>query len=215
MAETVFLAFTATAGLAWDLRTRALLPDAFRATDGFFALSRSLVSFWVAVLPAGREILGPVRFARRVFLGALRVAVLTVSPVVGLVRRACFHALRAALARLRARRTSRLASLMRLRARLSSSFASLTLCLATSTRKRARATAAPSSALTSGTFRSVAAGDCFICPTDVLAALRSLARAARQGKASGCLPGRTFAMVDLRRPDGYAFGAAVIHRSCV
>src|SRR5580658_111789 len=97
------------------------------------------------------------------FFGAART--LAAEGRTGLERRACFQALRAALARLRARRTSRLASLMRLRARLSSSLASRTLCLATSTRNRARATEAASSALASGVLRSVVAGDCFMMAT--------------------------------------------------
>jgi hypothetical protein len=60
------------------------------------------------------------------------------SPVRFCARRACFQALRAAPACLRARRASRLASFRRLRARLSSSLAIRTRCLATSASRRAR-----------------------------------------------------------------------------
>ena len=133
----------------------------------------------------------------------------------GLVRRACFQALRAMLARLRARRTSRLASLMRLRARLSSSLASLTLCLATSTRNRARATAAPSSALASGVLairrcRGLLHG-AYLMYCRRIGVSRE--RCARQGIAY--LIRQALAAIDLLRIDGYAFGESVIHRSCV
>jgi hypothetical protein len=96
---------------------------------GFAVLFAVLVDFSFFVLAAG--------FAALAAAAAVLLA----------ARRSCFHALRAVVACLRARRASRFASFKRLRARFNSSFAMRTRCLATSAWSLARSTGSEVAAL--------------------------------------------------------------------